>query len=33
MDENFVVSLDDMTLPSNQGIRHIQAWRLQDFLR
>lgn len=31
--EKFVVSLDDITLPSNQGIRHIQAWRLQDFLR
>ena len=31
--EKFVVSLDDMTLPSNQGIKHIQAWRLQDFLR
>ena len=26
--EKFVVSLDDILLPSNNGIRHIQAWRL-----
>jgi len=30
--EKFVVSLDDLTLPSNNGIRHIQAWRLNDLL-
>jgi len=27
-----VVSLDDVQLPKNQGIRHIQAWRLHEFL-
>ena len=26
--EKFVVSLDDLSLPSNSGIRHIQAWKL-----
>ncbi|HSI74943.1 MAG TPA: hypothetical protein VK957_03575 [Lunatimonas sp.] len=26
--EKMVVSLDDLPLPSNQGIRHIQAWNL-----
>ena len=28
--EKFVVSLDDVSLPSNKGIRHIQAWKLQE---
>jgi predicted AAA+ superfamily ATPase len=26
--EKFVVSLDDLSLPSDNGIRHIQAWKL-----
>jgi len=26
--EKFVISLDDISLPSNNGIRHIQAWKL-----
>lgn len=30
--EKYVVSLDDFSLPSNQGIRHIQAWNLGDAL-
>lgn len=30
--EKYVVSLDDITLPSNNGIRHIQAWKLAEFL-
>jgi len=28
--EKVVVSLDDITLPSNNGIRHLQAWRLGE---
>ena len=28
--EKFVVSLDDVLLPSRNGIRHIQAWKLGD---
>jgi len=28
--EKVVVSLDDVSLPSNNGIRHIQAWRLGE---
>jgi predicted AAA+ superfamily ATPase len=28
--EKIVVSLDDVVLPSNEGIGHIQAWRLAD---
>ncbi len=28
--EKIVVSLDDISLPSNNGIRHIQAWKLAD---
>jgi predicted AAA+ superfamily ATPase len=31
--EKFVVTLDDLTLPSNQGIRHIQAWELSKIGR
>ncbi|GAP72351.1 ATPase [Candidatus Symbiothrix dinenymphae] len=30
--EKFVVSLDDVSLPSNNGIKHIQAWKLRDLL-
>ncbi|SBV98270.1 ATP-binding protein [uncultured Dysgonomonas sp.] len=30
--EKVVVSLDDISLPSNNGIRHIQAWKLREFL-
>lgn len=28
-----VISLDDIQLPQNQGIKHILAWRLHEFLR
>lgn len=28
--EKIVVSLDDITLPSNEGIRHVQAWKLTE---
>jgi uncharacterized protein len=28
--EKFVVSSDDVSLPSNKGIRHIQAWKLHE---
>lgn len=30
--EKWVVSLDEVTLPSKEGIRHIQAWRLAEVL-
>lgn len=30
--EKYVVSLDDMVLPSNNGIRHLQAWNLKEIL-
>lgn len=30
--EKYVVSLDDMVLPSNYGIRHLQAWNLKEIL-
>lgn len=30
--EKIVVSLDDVSLPQNKGIKHIQAWNLKDFL-
>lgn len=30
--EKIVVSLDDIQLPQNQGIKHVQAWRLFEFL-
>ncbi|MDP2335132.1 MAG: ATP-binding protein [Bacteroidota bacterium] len=30
--EKTVVSLDDISLPSNKGIRHIQAWKLHEIL-
>lgn len=28
----FVVSLDDITQPINKGIRHIQAWKMNELL-
>ncbi|PKO98532.1 MAG: AAA family ATPase, partial [Bacteroidetes bacterium HGW-Bacteroidetes-8] len=31
--EKFVVSLDDVNMPSNQGIRHVQAWELTKLLK
>ncbi|MDL2323336.1 ATP-binding protein [Bacteroidales bacterium OttesenSCG-928-A17] len=31
--EKIVVSLDDIALPLNEGIRHIQAWKLSDLLQ
>jgi len=31
--EKVVVSLDDVSLPPNEGILHIQAWKLIDFLK
>jgi len=30
--EKFVVSLDDVKFPSNSGIKHIQAWKLDGLL-
>ncbi len=30
--EKFVVSLDDVMFPSNSGIKHIQAWKLDGLL-
>lgn len=30
--EKYVVSLDEVQLPSREGIRHIQAWNLKDIL-
>ncbi len=30
--EKAVVSLDEVSLPSKKGIRHIQAWKLQSIL-
>lgn len=30
--EKIVVSLDDFVLPSNKGIKHIQAWNLSELL-
>lgn len=30
--EKAVISLDDIALPSNNGIRHIQAWKLKELL-
>lgn len=35
IDDNFekiVVSLDDLQLPSRNGIKHIRAWELSDIL-
>jgi len=30
--EKIVVSLDDVAFPQNKGIKHIQAWLLEDYL-
>lgn len=30
--EKVVVSLDDVSFPSNNGIRHLQAWKLKELL-
>ncbi|QEC54345.1 ATP-binding protein [Anseongella ginsenosidimutans] len=30
--EKLVISLDDITLPSNEGIKHVQAWNLPAIL-
>ena len=30
--EKIVVSLDDIKLPSNQGIKHVQAWELAKLI-
>jgi len=31
--EKIVVSLDDIKMPSRNGINHLLAWQLDDFLR
>ena len=31
--EKLVVSLDDVELPTRGGIRHVQAWRLAEWIR
>ena len=31
--EKIVVSLDDLTLPSKEGIKHVQAWNLSEILK
>ena len=30
--EKYVVSLDDLVMPSNKGINHIQAWEISKYL-
>lgn len=30
--EKFVVTLDDLVMPSNKGIKHVQAWKLAEIL-
>jgi uncharacterized protein len=30
--EKFVVTLDDLIMPSNKGIGHVQAWNLAEFI-
>lgn len=30
--EKYVVSMDEVQLPSNQGVRHVQAWHLRELL-
>lgn len=30
--EKLIVTLDEMTFPANQGIRHIQAWNFNEYL-
>jgi len=35
IDDNFekiVVSMDELTMPLRGGIKHIQAWNLQDYI-
>jgi hypothetical protein len=27
-----VVTLDDLVMPSNKGIRHVQAWKFAEML-
>jgi predicted AAA+ superfamily ATPase len=29
--EKYVVSLDDLTMPSNKGINHLQAWEFAEY--
>lgn len=31
--EKIVVSLDDIQLPLRNGIKHVQAWNLAEFIR
>ena len=30
--EKYVVTLDEITLPSKNGVRHIQAWNIYNFI-
>jgi hypothetical protein len=30
--EKYVVSLDDLTMPSNKGINHVLAWEISKYL-
>ena len=30
--EKYIVTLDEITLPSRNGIRHIQAWDIYNFI-
>jgi predicted AAA+ superfamily ATPase len=30
--EKYIVTIDDLTFPSNKGIRHIQAWNFSEYL-
>ena len=30
--EKFVVTLDDLIMPSNKGIQHVQAWNITEYL-
>ena len=30
--EKYVVSMDEVQFPSNEGVRHIQAWNLKEIL-
>jgi predicted AAA+ superfamily ATPase len=30
--EKYVVTLDDLIMPSNKGIKHVQAWNLAEIL-
>lgn len=31
--EKYVISLDDLTFPSNNGIKHVQAWELNSIIK